>query len=141
MIKKALLALGLLLATGVPSYSQTAGQSVMGFLLAQGSTYNGYTCPSTATSPCFVQYGSSLPTGGGGGSSNVTVTGPLGSQTSPNGVSVTIASDQAAVAVKQTTAANLNATVVGTGTFATQSTLQAGSAIAGKFGIDQTTPG
>src|SRR6185437_4227628 len=31
--------------------------------------------------------------------------------------------------------------VTNTGTFATQATLQAGSAIAGKFGIDQTTPG
>ncbi len=31
--------------------------------------------------------------------------------------------------------------MVGTGTFATQSTLQAGSAIVGKVGIDQTTPG
>lgn len=45
------------------------------------------------------------------------------------------------VTVQQSTAASLNATVVGTGTFAVQSTLQAGSAIAGKFGIDQTTPG
>jgi hypothetical protein len=43
-------------------------------------------------------------------------------------------------AVTQATASSLNATVVGTGTFATQSTLGAGSAIAGKFGIDQTTP-
>ena len=41
----------------------------------------------------------------------------------------------------QATAANLNATVVGTGTFATQATLQAGSALVGKVGIDQTTPG
>lgn len=31
--------------------------------------------------------------------------------------------------------------VTNAGTFATQATLQAGSAIAGKFGIDQTTPG
>ncbi len=44
-------------------------------------------------------------------------------------------------AVTQATAASLNATVVGTGTFAVQATLQAGSAVAGKFGIDQTTPG
>lgn len=43
--------------------------------------------------------------------------------------------------VTQSTAANLNATVVGNGTFAVQATLQAGSALAGKFGIDQTTPG
>lgn len=100
-MKKVLIALAMLLSMGAPSYAQTAGQAVLGFLLAQGSTYNGYTCPAAATSPCFVQYGSSLPTsGGGGGSSNATIVGPLGSQTSPNGVSVTIASDQAAVAIK-----------------------------------------
>jgi len=50
------------------SYAQTAGQSVTGFLLAQGSTYGSFTCPSSATSPCFVQYGPSIPTTGGGGS-------------------------------------------------------------------------
>lgn len=59
-------------------------------------------------------------------------------------------------AATQATAANLNATVVGTGTFAVQATqagtwnigsittlpsLVAGSAVVGKFGIDQTTPG
>lgn len=37
---------------------------------------------------------------GGGGGSNVTVVAPLGSQASAAGVSVTIASDQAAVATK-----------------------------------------
>lgn len=80
---------------------------------------------------------------GGGAGSNVTVVGPVGSQASTVGVSVTIASDQAAVAVKQASAANLNATVVGTGTLAVQNTsaTPAGSAIIGKFGIDQTTPG
>ena len=82
---------------------------------------------STSTTTVNMAGGSGLPTGtgGGGGSGgsggNVTVIGPLGSQASTAGVSVTIASDQAAVAVKQATAANLNATVVGTGTFATQS--------------------
>ncbi len=45
------------------------------------------------------------------------------------------------VTVVQPTASALNATVVGTGTFADQATLQAGSAIVGKVGIDQTTPG
>ena len=47
-----------------------------------------------------------------------------GSATSANSLPVVIASDQAAVSVTaaQSTAANLNATVVGTGTFATQVT-------------------
>lgn len=44
----------------------------------------------------------------------------LGSTTSAASAPVVIASDQAAVAVKQATAASLNATVVGTGTFAVQ---------------------
>ncbi len=44
-------------------------------------------------------------------------------------------------AVTQATAASLNATVVGTGTFATQATLQTGANLVGKVGIDQTTPG
>lgn len=65
--------------------------------------------------------------GGGGSGGNVTVVGPLGSQASTAGVSVTIAPDQAAVAVKQATAANLNATVVGTGTFAVQDSIADGS--------------
>lgn len=45
------------------------------------------------------------------------------------------------VTVTQATAANLNATVVGTGTFAVQSTNQASSNIIGNVRIDQTTPG
>lgn len=63
---RALMILGLMLAS--PAYAQTAGQSVTGFLLAQGSTYGSFTCPSSATSPCFVQYGPSIPTTGGGSS-------------------------------------------------------------------------
>jgi len=115
------------------------------------------------------------PATSGSSSTNATIVGPLGSALSAASVSVVIASDQAAVAVKQPTAASLNATVVGTGTFAVQATgnvtqfggtnistgtgaggagiprvtvsndstvgLVAGSAIVGKFGIDQTTPG
>lgn len=49
--------------------------------------------------------------------------------------------DSGTTTVTQATAANLNATVIGTGTFATQATLQAGSALVGKVGLDQTTPG
>ena len=44
----------------------------------------------------------------------------IGSQTSANSLGVVIASDQGALTVAQATAANLNATVVGTGTFAVQ---------------------
>lgn len=44
-------------------------------------------------------------------------------------------------AVTQATAANLNATVVGTGTFAVQAAVSAGTNLIGKVGIDQTTPG
>lgn len=40
-----------------------------------------------------------------------------------------------------TTAVTGNVTVVNAGTFATQATLQAGAALIGKVGIDQTTPG
>lgn len=56
-----------LVSLGSPSYAQsgsTAAQVVNGFLLAQGSSYGGYTCPSTAITPCFVQYGSSIPVTG-----------------------------------------------------------------------------
>jgi hypothetical protein len=69
---------------------------------------------------------------------------------------ITTLTPPATVAVTQGTAANLNATVVGTGTFAVQANqsgtwnigtittipaLVAGAAIIGKVGIDQTTPG
>lgn len=68
MLKKLILLLPLLFL-GSLAEAQTASQSVSGFLLAQGSTYNGYTCPSAAVTPCFVQYGSTVPTGGGSSSS------------------------------------------------------------------------
>ena len=88
-----------------------------------------------------------LPTsGGGGGGGNVTITSPIGQTTMSASVAVTIASDQSdvpitgtveaeqsgtwnitavtsitdAVTVIQPTAADLNATVIGTGTFAVQ---------------------
>jgi hypothetical protein len=88
----------------------------MGFLLSQGSTYNGYTCPSAATSPCFVQYGDSVPTTGGGGGSDVNI-----SEIGGNAVTTTLPVSGTVIAT-QTTASNLNATVVGTGTFAVQPT-------------------
>lgn len=63
-MKKVLLALSLtiaLVACATGAFAQTAAQGVTGFLLAQGSTYGSFTCPSTATSPCYVQYGASIP--------------------------------------------------------------------------------
>lgn len=73
---------------------------------------------ASSTSALSIYTGSGLPTlppsacasSGGGGGGNVTIIAPLGSQPSANGVSVTIASDQAAVAVKNATAAALNDT-------------------------------
>lgn len=62
--------------------SQTAAQSVTGFLLAQGSTYGSFTCPSTATQPCFVQYGATVPTGGGTSASPYLFTAVAGTQRS-----------------------------------------------------------
>lgn len=77
-MKKALIALALLLpvmGASLPVSAQTAGQSVMGFLLMPGDTYNGYTCPSSNIGPCFVQYGDTIPTsGGGGGTTDVNIT-------------------------------------------------------------------
>lgn len=65
MFKKALAIAAMILLPMTGALAQTAGQSVMGFLLMPGNTYNGYTCPSSNIGPCFVQYGSSIPTGGG----------------------------------------------------------------------------
>jgi len=161
-MKKALVALALLVSATGASFAQTAAQSVMGFLLDQGSTYNGYTCPATNTSPCFVQYGDTVPTsGGGGGGSDVNITEVGGNAVTttvpvsgsvgltgaiPAGTNVighVITDTGSVVVANQPTAANLNATVVGTGTFAVQNTaaLPAGSNIIGNVRIDQTTAG
>lgn len=128
MLKKALIALALLLpvmGASVPASAQTASQSVMGFLLMPGDTYDGYTCPSSNVGPCFVQYGDTIPTsGGGGGGSDVNIV-----EVGGNAVTTTLPVS-GTVEVEQATAADLNATVVGTGTFATQNTPQT-SATAG----------
>ena len=108
-----------------PSIRVPAGGSVTDFV-GTATYVCGITASSSATllvwqatGPIsFTIAGSS--SGGGGG--NSTIIAPLGSTTSPNAVSVVVASDQAAVAVKQATAANLNATIVGTGTLAVQNT-------------------
>jgi hypothetical protein len=73
MLKKALVALALIMLPVTGAFAQTAGQSVMGFLLMPGDTYNGYTCPSSNVGPCFVQYGDSIPTSGGAGTTDVNV--------------------------------------------------------------------
>lgn len=101
---------------------------------------------STSTTTVNMVGGSGLPTGvggagssGGGGTSSSfgsafpatgTAVGAsdgtnmvavkIGSQNTAASVAVALASDQAAISVKQATAGNLNATVVGTGTFAVQ---------------------
>lgn len=77
MFKKALVALALICAPASGAFAQTAGQSVSGFLLAPAGTYNGYTCPSSNVGPCFVQYGSSIPTTSSSGTIT-TITNPVG---------------------------------------------------------------
>lgn len=84
-MKKALLVTALIIGASLSAssaFAQTAAQSVTGFLLAQGSTYGSYTCPSTATQPCFVQYGSTIPTGGGTSPSPYLATAVAGTQRS-----------------------------------------------------------
>lgn len=63
------------------AFAQTAQQSVTGFLLAAGSTYGGYTCPSSNIGPCFVPYGSSLPVTVSGGLSGLPVSEAAGIDT------------------------------------------------------------
>lgn len=82
-------------ASGTPN-SSFGSASTMRFLQVTMTAYTSGTATGTLT-----LFGESAGAGGGGGSSNVTVVGPLGSQVSTNGVSVTVASDQAAIAVKE----------------------------------------
>lgn len=120
----ALVALGL---AGTASAQNTAQPVITGYLTMSG-------CPSTALTPCFVQYG--VGGGGGGGSvtqgttpwvdditqwANVALGAPSNYGTSPG-----------AVAVPGVNAFVTNVPAV---------TLNAGSAIVGQFRIDQTTPG
>lgn len=111
--------------------AQTAGQSVTGFLLPQGSTYGSYTCPSSATSPCFVQYGATVPT--------TAVTTPSGTQDvnhiQSGGVTVLRGAGATGTGSERITVAQDPTTVAGS------PSLPAGSSIIGKTGIDQTTPG
>lgn len=81
--------------------SYQVGVSGATFLQICGNTIGS----GTATFYWQVGPGTSPPPAASGGSSNATIVAPLGSQTSPNDVSVVIASDQAAVAVKGNAAA------------------------------------
>lgn len=107
MLRKALVVLTFVVyATGASA--QTAAQSDIGFLLAQGSTYGSYTCPASATSPCFVQYGASVPvtatiTPSGTQDVNITQTGGVTQlrgtgATGTGSERVTVAVDSATVA-------------------------------------------
>lgn len=102
-----------------------AGAAV-GFTVGSNTFINAITDASTTT--LSLAGGTGLVTGYGGGSGgggaggNVTIVGPFGSTVSASSIPVVIASDQAAVSVKQATAANFNATVVGSGTAGTAAT-------------------
>jgi len=110
------------------SYPIGSGQSIA-FNVGANTYIAGITASGTAA--LSITTGTGLPalgssgSGGGGGNVNLNQVGgtsyALGSTTSSASMPVVIASDQAAVAVKQTTASNLNATVVGAGTAGTPS--------------------
>lgn len=120
-MQRFLYAIAALLLFSIPAYAQsTATPVVTGYLSASG-------CPGNQN-PCFIQYGSSGGSGGtvtanqgtagasawpvkGAGTAGTADTGVLTVQGIASGTNVP---------VSQGTAANLNATVVGTGTFAVQ---------------------
>lgn len=140
-MKKVLATLALVAVSATGAFAQTAGQAVSGFLLTQGSTYGSFTCPSTATSPCFVQYGSSIPTTPASGTTgDVNVKQINGNTTSAgNGVSgtgvqrVTLASDgTGVVSPAQRTLVTLDVKTVTTGGTAVNA-LSAGHKTAGGF--------
>lgn len=119
MLKKALVALALLLpvmGASVPASAQTQAQSVIGYWTTSG-------CPGS-TVPCFIQYGATVPVSGSSGGGDVNIT-----EVGGNAVTTTLPVS-GTVEVEQATAADLNATVVGTGTFATQNTPQTSSTTA-----------
>lgn len=104
--------------------------------LAPGQNQNIGVVTGTATAGVTIIGGSGLATGSGCSTAGSAPSGTqdvnlkqiggtpyaLGSALSSASAPVVIASDQAAIAIKQAVAANLNATVVGTGTFAVQAT-------------------
>lgn len=63
MFKKALVALALCLAPASGAFAQTQAQSVIGYWSTSG-------CPGS-TVPCFIQYGSTIPTSGGAATTDV----------------------------------------------------------------------
>lgn len=154
-MKKLLLLLGLMLAAS-PVYAQTIGQNVVpGFMSAAGT--NG--CP--ASNACFVPYSVTNPmpvTGGGGSGGDVNLTGingvapSVGNGTTDTGTQrVTLSSDStgnvnvgssALPAGASTAALQITGnTSLGTIAGAVGNPIPAGTAIIGKVGIDQTTPG
>lgn len=102
-------------------------QVVTGYMTTSG-------CPSAALTPCFVQYGAG---GGGGGGGAVTIAdgadvteGAIAdAAASPGGTGTVSAKLREATAL-------LNSLLTAAG-----AAIPAGSAIIGKVGIDQTTPG
>lgn len=124
MLKKALVALALVMLPVTGALAQTQAQSVIGYWSTSG-------CPGS-TVPCFIQYGASIPTTGGAGTSDVNIT-----EVGGNAVTTTVPVS-GTVTAAQATAASLNATVVGTGTFATQNTPQT-SATTGVAGTHAAT--
>lgn len=117
----------------------TASADVISVQGISGGTNLNVNCAAGCTSGT-AQGASTSGVTGGLSFGSVTTAAPSYSNATVNGLSLTTGGALRTEA-SQATAANLNATVVGTGTFATQATLQAGSALVGKVGFDQTTPG
>lgn len=114
---KKLIAILALCLLPVSAMAQTAAQSDVGFLLAQGSTYGSYTCPASATSPCFVQYGSAVPVTGSftpSGTQDVNIT-QTGGVTQLRGTGATgTGSERVTVAVDSATVAGSASLPAGT---------------------------
>lgn len=106
----------------VSAMAQTAAQSDVGFLLAQGSTYGSYTCPAAAVMPCFVQYGSAIPVTGSftpSGTQDVNIT-QTGGVTQLRGTGATgTGSERVTVAVDSATVAGSASLPTGTNSIGT----------------------
>jgi hypothetical protein len=145
---------------GLTGWLSAIWSKLSGTLAVSGTFWQATQPVSAASLP--LPTGAALETGGNLAAINTKLSATL--SVSWSGQTVTLGAGSAAIgsitntsfAATQATAANLNATVVGTGTFAVQAAqsgawnigsittlpaLVAGSAIIGKVGIDQTTPG
>lgn len=133
-------------SSSAPNYAPYVGQSAACSVDTNGNIRTTATGSSSVTAnqgtpntaangwPVYLEFGGvALPLGQALSAASVPVVLPA--------AQITTLTPPTSVSVTQATAASLNATVVGTGTFPVQSTLQAGSALVGKVGIDQTTPG